>query len=188
MFFSLIFYFISPLLPYIYLGHADNLLIQYLALSVGVIAFDGVAQSFISALRVYGISQIPPLFRLSLICIGITLSFYFVTDNDPIANIIKFMMIGNILASIFCILYFIKNFSYIKKLRLIKQRYFLLIIRFLCSFSLAPISHYQAYRSISTNIEKKASPTFSAFAYGFSIISDINNALLRRYKSYSIPV
>ncbi len=113
--FSLIFYITTPLLSYIYLGHKNKLLIEYFILSIGVIAFDGIAQAFISALRVYGMSKIPPLFRLSLIFIGIPLSFVFSIDNNPISNIIIFMMIGNLLASLFCVFYFIKNFSCIKK-------------------------------------------------------------------------
>ncbi|MDC9580267.1 MATE family efflux transporter [Xenorhabdus sp. PR6a] len=113
--FSFLFYFITPLLSYAYLGYKNQLLIQYFILSIGVIAFDGIAQVFISTLRVYGISQIPPLFRLSLIFIGVPLSFIFSIDDDPVANIIKFMMLGNILASIFCILYFVNYFSHNKK-------------------------------------------------------------------------
>ncbi|WP_319929957.1 MATE family efflux transporter [Xenorhabdus santafensis] len=108
--FSFLFYCITPLLSYAYLGYKNQLLIKYFMLSIGVIAFDGIAQVFIATLRIYGISQIPPLFRLSLIFIGIPLSFIFSIDSDPIANIIKFMMIGNILASIFCILYFVRYF------------------------------------------------------------------------------
>ncbi|OTA21661.1 hypothetical protein Xbed_00411 [Xenorhabdus beddingii] len=119
--FSFLFYFISPLLPYLYLGHADQLLTQYFILSMGVIAFDGIAQAFISTLRVYGMSQIPPLFRLSLIFIGIPLSFIFSIDENPIANIIKFMMLGNLLASLFCVLYFVKNFPHMKKETTIEQ-------------------------------------------------------------------
>ncbi|WP_047685004.1 MULTISPECIES: MATE family efflux transporter [Xenorhabdus] len=110
--FSFLFYLITPLLPYIYLGHTDQVLARYFALSVGVIAFDGIAQTFIATLRVYGMSQLPPLFRLSLILIGIPLSFILSIDNDPVANIIKCMMLGNMLASLFCGLYFIRSRSY----------------------------------------------------------------------------
>ncbi|MDC9597849.1 MATE family efflux transporter [Xenorhabdus anantnagensis] len=115
--FSLLFYLITPLLPYVYLGNENKMLTQFFVLSIGVVAFDGIAQTFISTLLVYGMSQLPPLFRLSLIFIGIPMSFFFTIDENPIANIIKFMMLGNMLASVFSIIYFIKCFPQIKKKR-----------------------------------------------------------------------
>jgi hypothetical protein len=89
-----------------YTNASDTGLVLCLTLAVFVIAFDGVAGVFISALRVCGHSQIPPLFRLALIFLGIPMSFFIEIHGDPVANIIIFMAIGNLLSMILCLLYF----------------------------------------------------------------------------------
>lgn len=89
-----------------YTNVSNTDLVLYLELAVFVIAFDGVAGVFISALRVCGHSQIPPFFRLALIFLGIPMSFFVEIHGDPVANIIIFMIIGNLLSMILCLLYF----------------------------------------------------------------------------------
>lgn len=105
---SIIMIYCSNFMTILYTDSYNLDLALYLKLSVLVIALNGIAEIFISVLRVNGYSQLPPLFLLTLIFIGIPLSFFFELHMDPIANIIIFMAIGNLVSVILCVIYFIK--------------------------------------------------------------------------------
>lgn len=98
----------------IYTANATNNLVEALKLSVAVIAIDGIALVFISWLRVRGFSQLPPLFRLAMIFIGLPAAFFFTAFDHPVLNVVFFMGLGNLIAALASMLYFmlrIKNKS-----------------------------------------------------------------------------
>ena len=98
----------------IYTPNATNDLVEALKLSVAVIAIDGIALVFISWLRVRGFSQLPPLFRLAMIFIGLPGAFFFSAFDQPVLNVVFFMGLGNLIAALASMLYFmlrIKNKS-----------------------------------------------------------------------------
>lgn len=98
----------------IYTPNATNDLVEALKLSVAVIAIDGIALVFISWLRVRGFSQLPPLFRLAMIFIGLPGAFFFSAFDHPVLNVVFFMGLGNLIAALASMLYFmlrIKNKS-----------------------------------------------------------------------------
>lgn len=105
---SIILIYCSSFMTIVYTGSINADLALYLNLSVFVIAFHGIAGVFISALRVNGHSQIPPFFMLTLIFVGIPMSFIIEIYSDPLANIIIFMAIGNLLSVMLCLIYFIR--------------------------------------------------------------------------------
>ncbi|ENM5855601.1 hypothetical protein NTE09_003633 [Vibrio mimicus] len=90
----------------IYTPNATNELVEALKLSVAVIAIDGIALVFISWLRVRGFSQLPPLFRLAMIFIGLPGAFFITIFDHPVLNVVFFMGLGNLIAALASMLYF----------------------------------------------------------------------------------
>ncbi|EPP22584.1 MATE family efflux transporter [Vibrio fluvialis] len=90
----------------IYTPNATNELVEALKLSVAVIAIDGIALVFISWLRVRGFSQLPPLFRLAMIFIGLPGALFINTFDHPVLNVVFFMGLGNLIAALASMLYF----------------------------------------------------------------------------------
>ena len=90
----------------IYTPNSTNELVETLKLSVAVIAIDGIALVFISWLRVRGFSQLPPLFRLAMIFIGLPGAFFFTAFNHPVLNVVFFMGLGNLISALTSMLYF----------------------------------------------------------------------------------
>lgn len=91
----------------IYTPTATNALVKALKLSVAVIAIDGIALVFISWLRVRGFSQLPPLFRLSMIFVGLPGAFFTTAFDNPVLNVIFFMALGNLIAALASMVYFV---------------------------------------------------------------------------------
>lgn len=71
-----------------------------------MIAIDGIALVFISWLRVRGFSQLPPLFRLAMIFIGLPGALFITTFDHPVLNVVFFMGLGNLIAALASMLYF----------------------------------------------------------------------------------
>lgn len=90
----------------IYTPQATDELVTALKLAVAVISIDGIALLFISWLRIKGFSQLPPLFRLSMIFISLPSVFFIQIMGNPIQNAVLFMGIGNLVAAILSIAYF----------------------------------------------------------------------------------
>ncbi|EGR2838355.1 hypothetical protein [Vibrio cholerae] len=97
----------SSIIANIYTQNVTEDLVDAIKFSVAVISIDGIALIFISWLRVQGFSQLPPLFRLSMVFIGIPSSFIFSIFENAVVNVIFFMALGNLIASLMVILYFI---------------------------------------------------------------------------------
>lgn len=91
----------------IYTPTATNELVKALKLSVAVIAIDGIALVFISWLRVRGFSQLPPLFRLAMIFVGLPGAFFINAFDNPVLNVIFFMALGNLIAALASMVYFV---------------------------------------------------------------------------------
>ena len=91
----------------IYTPTATNELVKALKLSVAVIAIDGIALVFISWLRVRGFSQLPPLFRLAMIFVGLPGAFFITAFDNPVLNVIFFMALGNLIAALASMVYFV---------------------------------------------------------------------------------
>ena len=105
---SILLLLISGGMSTIYTNDYNAKLSLSIQVSVAVIAFDGLAMMLISTLRVQGFIQTPPLFRLSLIIIGIPFSFFFKAYNDPVLNVVVFMALGNLIAAILAFTYFLR--------------------------------------------------------------------------------
>lgn len=78
----------SSIIANIYTQNVTEDLVDAIKFSVAVISIDGIALIFISWLRVQGFSQLPPLFRLSMVFIGIPSSFIFSIFENAVVNVI----------------------------------------------------------------------------------------------------
>ncbi len=90
----------------VYTPSVKAVFVDALVLSVVVIMADGVALALIAWLRVRGFTQLPPLFRLAMIMIGLPCSFIFSVNENATVNVIAFMAIGTIIAAFLTISYF----------------------------------------------------------------------------------
>ena len=90
----------------VYTPSVKAVFVDALVLSVIVIMADGIALALIAWLRVRGFTQLPPLFRLAMIIIGLPCSFIFSVNENATVNVIAFMAMGTIIAAFLTVSYF----------------------------------------------------------------------------------